>query len=304
MVRLIGKLRRTIFAGILLVVSVAGAADWKGIAQVPGSLSFAVIGDSGSGKPPQFAIARRMMTEREKTPFDFVIMLGDNIYGLGNPKYFKPRFEDPYRDLLAAGVKFYAALGNHDAPAAAHHIKYDKFNMGGRRYYSFVKGDGLIEFFVLDTNETKTSELMPEQLSWLEASLKNSKARWKVAYLHHAIYSSGRMHSPYKELRAQIEPLFVKYRVNVVFSGHFHVYERIKPQHGVQYFVAGSGGKLMRGNLNKNSRLTAAGNDQTQIFLLAAVDEKEMLVRAISANGTEIDSVKIEIAKSANNGAQ
>ncbi len=301
--RVINKLRRSIFAGILLLASVAGAADWKGIAQVPAAVSFAVIGDSGSGEPPQFAIARRMMIEREKTPYDFVIMLGDNIYGLGHPKYFKPRFEDPYRELLAAGVKFYAALGNHDAPAAADHIKYDKFNMGGRRFYSFVKGDGLIEFFVLDTNETKTSELKPEQLSWLEAGLKASTARCKVAYFHHAIYSSGRMHSPYTRLRGQLEPLFVKYRVSVVFSGHYHVYERIKPQHGIQYFVAGSGGKLMKGNLNKKSGLTAFGNDQTQIFLLATVDEKQMQVKAISADGTEVDSVKIKLAASANGGS-
>ncbi|MFY9611679.1 MAG: metallophosphoesterase [Blastocatellia bacterium] len=302
MVRSIGKLKRSVFAGIVLMASIAGGADWKGIAPAPAAVSFAVIGDSGSGEPPQFAIARRMMIEREKTPYDFVIMLGDNIYGLGNPKYFKPRFEDPYRELLAAGVKFYAALGNHDAHAAAEHIQYDKFNMGGRRYYSFAKGDGLIEFFVLDTNEAKTSELKPEQLSWLEAGLKASTARWKVAYFHHSIYSSGRMHSAYTRLRGQLEPLFVKYRVNVVFSGHFHVYERIKPQQGVQYFVAGSGGKLMKGNLNKKSGLTAAGNDQTQIFLLATVDEKQMQVRAISADGTEVDSVKIELAANANGG--
>lgn len=302
MVRLTGHLRRALLAGVLLTASVVGVADWKGIAQVPTAVSFAVIGDSGSGRPPQFAIARRMMIEREKTPYDFVIMLGDNIYGLGNPKYFKPRFEDPYRDLLDVGVKFYAALGNHDAPAAAHHIKYEKFNMGGRRFYSFAKGDGLIEFFVLDTNETKTSELKPEQLSWLEAGLKASTARWKVAYYHHSIYSSGRMHSPYTRLRGQLEPLFVKYRVNVVFSGHYHVYERIKPQNGVQYIVAGSGGKLMKGNLKKESELTAFGNDQTQIFLLATVDEKQMQVRAITADGTEVDSVKIQLAAGANDG--
>jgi predicted MPP superfamily phosphohydrolase len=81
-----------------------------------------------------------MVEARAKDPFDFVIMLGDNIYGGGNPRYFKSRFEDPYKDLLAAGVKFYAALGNHDAASAPAHIKYEKFNMGGHRYYSFVKG--------------------------------------------------------------------------------------------------------------------------------------------------------------------
>src|SRR5262245_25932760 len=105
--------RRRSLAAILLLACVTGAADWRGMARVAAPVSFAVIGDSGSGEAPQFAIARRMMLERDRTPYDFVIMLGDNVYGLGKPKYFKPRFEDPYKDLLAAGIKFYAALGNH-----------------------------------------------------------------------------------------------------------------------------------------------------------------------------------------------
>ncbi len=157
-------------------------------------LIFAVIGDSGTGEEPQYAIARRMTVEKEKTPFDFVLMLGDNIYGGGKPQYFKPRFEEPYKSLLGAGVKFYAALGDHDAPYAAEHSRYDKFNMGGRRYYSFTKGDGLIEFFALDTNETRTGELGSKQLAWLGEALKSSQAKWKVAYLHHPIYSSAKMH--------------------------------------------------------------------------------------------------------------
>lgn len=101
-------------------------------------LNFAVIGDTGTGEEPQYAIAKRMVEAREKTPFDFVIMLGDNIYGGGNPRLFKPRFEDPYKELLSGGVRFYAALGNHDAANAAAHVKYQGFNMGGHRYYSFV----------------------------------------------------------------------------------------------------------------------------------------------------------------------
>src|SRR5262245_55588352 len=77
-------------------------------------ISFAVIGDTGTGDEAQLAIARQMVRQREKIPFDFTLMLGDNMYGKGDPKDVKPRFEDPYKDLLDAGVKFYASLGNHD----------------------------------------------------------------------------------------------------------------------------------------------------------------------------------------------
>lgn len=290
---MIGKSFKTIaafFAAFAVIVVLAFSAH-----STAKSLSFAVLGDSGTGAPPQFAVARAMFAERKKTPFDFVLMLGDNIYGGGKPEYFKPRFEDPYRDLLADGVKFYAALGNHDAPYAEVHAKYEKFNMDGHRYYTFVKGAGLIQFFALDTNETKTAELKTEQLKWLDEALMASKALWKVVYFHHSIYSSARMHPPYLGLRAQLEPLFVRAKVNVVFSGHFHVYERIVPQKGVYYFTAGSGGKLMPGNLDRNSKLTAAGNDKTQVFLLVTVDDETMKVTALTADGATVDESMINV---------
>src|SRR5689334_14710015 len=140
-----------LFVLLSLVCGVTTAVQDK-----PKSLSFAVIGDSGDGSKEQYAIAKQMLAYREKTPFDSVLMLGDNIYGGGKPKYFKAEFELPYKDLLAAGVKFYAALGNHDEMQADYHVNYKDFNMGGKRYYNFVKGvegtDHLIEFFALDTN--------------------------------------------------------------------------------------------------------------------------------------------------------
>src|SRR5262245_59190298 len=162
------------------------------------SVSFAVMGDTGTGDEAQMSVARQMAKQRAKTPFEFAIMLGDNIYEKGEEKYIKPRFEEPYRDLLAAGVKFYAALGNHDIiKGLGFQTNYKNFNMGGRRFYNFTKGTGasadgpasgsgsgsgrddpnLIEFFALDTNSME-----PEQLNWLEEKLKASKARWKVAF--------------------------------------------------------------------------------------------------------------------------
>jgi hypothetical protein len=237
-----------------------------------------------------------MLAYRQKTPFDFVLMLGDNIYGGGKPKNFRPYFEVPYKDLLAAGVKFYASLGNHDAEYADFHINYKDFNMGGKRYYNFVKGiagaEHLIEFFALDTNET--DGLAKEQFDWLNKALDDSKARWKVAYMHHSLFSSGRMHPPYLKLRNQLHPLFVKHKVNLVLAGHVHVYERIKPQDGVQYITEGCSGKIMRGNLNKPSPLTAFGNDQQQSFLIVHVTRKDLIVEAIGLDGKQFDTVLLK----------
>jgi predicted phosphodiesterase len=247
---------------------------------------FAVMGDTGTGDEAQLAVARQMTAQRAKTPFDFVLMLGDNIYEKGEEKYIKSRFEEPYRELLAAGVKFHASLGNHDIVRGLEfQTNYKNFNMGGRRYYNFSPAGGLIEFFALDSNQMDDA-----QLRWLEETLKASKAHWKVAFCHHSIYSSARMHRAYTKLRAMLEPLYVKYGVNAVFSGHSHCYERTKPQQGVQYFTAGSGGEIKKGTLDRKSPLMAAGNDEVNIFLLVQATETEMKVDAITAGGSLIDS--------------
>jgi predicted MPP superfamily phosphohydrolase len=263
-------------------------------------ISFAVIGDTGTGDEAQLAVARQMALRREKTPFEFTIMLGDNIYEKGEEKDIKPRFEDPYKDLLAAGVKFYASLGNHDIiKGLQFQTNYPNFNMGGRRYYNFVKGssennDNLLEFFALDSNE-----VTPEQLKWLDESLAASKARWKIAFCHHSIYSSSKMHSQYTKLRAQLEPLYVKYGVAAVFSGHSHCYERVKPQQGVHYFTEGASGEIKRKTLDRKTQLFAAGEDEKNTFLVVQAGENELKVEAIAADGSLIDSYTIKHASRA-----
>src|SRR2546425_1119828 len=210
------------------------------------SIRFAVIGDSGTGDRDQYQVAQEMETYRQKVGFDFVIMLGDNIYGSHHPNDFTQKFELPYKPMLDAGVKFYAALGNHDDPNDER--LYKPFNMGGERYYFFKKGD--VAFFVLDS-----TYMDPKQLSWVETNLQNSQAKWKICYFHHPLYSDGKFHGPDLDLRSRLAPLFGRYGVNVVFSGHDHVYERFKPENGIYYFVEGNSGQLRYKNLRASSSM-------------------------------------------------
>src|SRR6266404_9447268 len=78
------------------------------------SFHFAVIGDTGTGERPEYEIAARLAEYRKTFPFDVVVMMGDNMYGGKKPQDFQKKFEQPYKALLDAGVKFYAVLGNHD----------------------------------------------------------------------------------------------------------------------------------------------------------------------------------------------
>ncbi|MBS1787509.1 MAG: metallophosphoesterase [Acidobacteria bacterium] len=287
---------RALFAAIVFICLFSPSAKAQGATAQDSSdtapIIFAVIGDTGTADSAQQAVAQQMIKQRLKTPFDFVLMLGDNIYEKGEKEKIGSHFEEPYKELLDAGVKFYATLGNHDIiKGLEFQTNYKNFNMGGRRYYNFTKGDkeNQIEFFALDSN------LMDEtQLSWLEGKLKDSKARWKVAFCHHSIYSSSKMHSEYKGLRAQLEPLYVKYGVNAVFAGHAHSYERVKPQKGVQYFTEGASGEIKKRSLNRQSSLMAAGEDMVNSFLIVQATENEMKVEAIAADGRLIDSYTIK----------
>jgi predicted MPP superfamily phosphohydrolase len=245
-----------------------------------GSLRFAVIGDSGTGGSRQLEIASQLVTYHRKFPFELAIMLGDNLYGKERPRDYENKFEKPYKPLLDAQVRFHAALGNHDEPNQRF---YKPFNMNGERYYSFRPKAG-VRFFALDSNLVDRA-----QLEWLEKELAGSGSDWKICFFHHPPYSSGNAHGSSLELREQLEPLFIKYGVSVVFTGHEHFYERTKPQKGVTYIVAGSSAKLRRGDI-RNSPLTAKGFDEGYTFMLAEIVDDVMHFQTISHKGHTVDS--------------
>ena len=257
---------------------------------VKDSLRFAVIGDFGTGDRDEVAIAKLMFAAHQRTPYDFIIAAGDNIYPNGSGRYIAKNFEQPFADLIADRVKFHAVLGNHDVEAGRQdQVRYPLFNMGGENYYKFERGGGLIEFFMLDSTDCGST-----QMTWLENSLQASKAIWKIAVFHHPIYSSGKKHGSATGLRKQLEPIFIRYGVNVALSGHDHFYERTRPQHGIQYFVSGGGGKIRHGDVDQESSIRQASFDQDHHFMQIEVAEKEVTFQAISQAGEVVDSGSIK----------
>jgi hypothetical protein len=246
----------------------------------PDSVKFLAIGDSGTGDRPQYEVAAKIVEAHARFPFDFAIMLGDNMYGSERAIDFVNKFEKPYKLLLDAGVKFYASLGNHDDPSQRF---YAGFNMEGKRYYTFRKKD--VEFFVLDS-----TYMAPPQVTWLRAELKRSDAKWKVSYFHHPIYSSGERHGSELDLQVMIEPLFLENGVDVVFAGHEHFYERLRPQKGIQYIIQGGAAKLRRGNIRDNSPMTARGFDTDRSFTLVEINGDHLFFETISRLGQVVDS--------------
>lgn len=252
----------------------------------PDSLKFAVIGDNGTGDRAQFEVADQMVTRQRQFPFDLVLMVGDNFYGSQTAADLVKKFERPYKRLLDAGVLFRAALGNHDEVAT---VDYPPLNMQGQRYYTFARQN--VRFVVLDTNV-----LDGAQLRWAETALRESAEPWRIAYFHHPIYGNAGRHGANVDVRVLLEPLLVKHDVHVVFSGHDHVYERLKPQRGIHYFVVGSSGKLRRGDLRR-ADTTAAGFDQDCAFMLVEVQGDDLFFETVSRAGATVDSGQIRRAR-------
>jgi DNA repair exonuclease SbcCD nuclease subunit len=285
--------RRAIATTILTLVFVLPASVQERLLlpMKDGSVRFLVIGDSGTGGGTQKKVAARIAEVHKIFPFDFAIMAGDNLYGGESANDYRRKFEEPYKPLLDAGVKFYAALGNHDDPSQRF---YKPFNMNGERYYTFrpptpgILPKGGVRFFALDSNY-----MSPEQVQWLEKELMASGAEWKIPFFHHPLYSSGEKHGGNEALREMLEPLFLKHGVDVVFTGHEHFYERLKPQKGITYFITGSAAKLRRGNIG-NGGMTAKGFDEGYAFMIVEIAGDELHFQTIEADGKTIDSGTIK----------
>jgi predicted phosphodiesterase len=253
------------------------------------SVKFAVIGDSGRGTPEQHAVAEQMVRYRERFRFEFVLMVGDNIYeGPASPEDYRLKFEEPYRNLLGASVQFFAVLGNHDDPRQ---VSYTPFNMKGERYYSFAPPEDpltrlatRVEFFGLDS-----TNLDAAQLAWLDERLAASSAEWKIVFLHHPLYTSGRYRNASRAHRWALEPLLVRRGVDAVFSGHEHLYQRSHLQQGVLYFVSGGAGSLRPGD-GTPAPFVARTFDDDYHFMLVEIVADRLHFQAIARSGDTIDA--------------
>ncbi|HEY6334086.1 MAG TPA: metallophosphoesterase [Blastocatellia bacterium] len=249
-------------------------------------IRFAVMGDWGSGDNSENRVISRMTENHKGRAFDFVIGAGDNIYPDGSGSHFERNFEMPFAGFIKDKIQFYTVLGNHDVHQGRQdECSYPLFNMGGGCYYTLKKGDGLAEFFMLDS-----TDFSREQALWLDGALKASTALWKIAVFHHPIYSSGKTHGSDLNLRKKLEPILTKYGVKVGLSGHDHIYERTKPRNGIQYFVTGAGGKVRHNGTDLSDPLREVSFDDDNHFMVIEIDEKQFAFQAVSEDGKVVDS--------------
>jgi tartrate-resistant acid phosphatase type 5 len=242
------------------------------------------FGDFGDGSPSQRATAAAIRTEHLRRPFDFGITLGDNMYEEGAESPEDPRWKSWWEDVYGPlGLRFYATLGNHDwklsdSPAAEilYSLKSTTWSLPAP-YYTFQAGD--VQFFAVDTNEVSAA-----QLAWLDDQLAKSDATWKVVYGHHPIYSAGQ-HGDTARLVDELLPV-LRGRADAYLCGHDHDMQHLKPDGGVQFFVAGSGGAHQR-PMHPHPRTLFAKTDQHGFATIESGDAG-LTVTFIADDGTQL----------------
>jgi len=255
-------------------------------------------------------IARQM----DKFSPDFVVHMGDMIQS-GLDADADAQYFTPYAGLLAR-VPFFLALGNHDygrdfkSPEGRGFLKanYTPFHsvpLTGLppHYYFFDVGNA--RFFVLDTNAFYGAGFAPgleagsKQYKWLEYFLSRTAKQWKFVVMHEPIYSTGAHGVIAKQLRT-LEPLFLKYKVDMVFQGHDHDYERTVPvkegrpdeNDGIIYVTLGGGGStiyVQRRNADWSEKFLATYN-----FAAIEIHDTAFKMSVYNKDGDVIDTLEIQ----------
>jgi hypothetical protein len=259
----------------------------------PDRLTFAAIGDNGSGGRQAMAVASRMADTYGVEPFGLVALLGDICYYGNLEDRFDEVFARPMAPLVDAGVGFELAIGNHD-DALGHseeglaEIEAELRLLGTPALY-YTTTHGPVDFFYLDSSAPGLfGSAASAQREWLDDALASSTNQWKIVALHHPPYSSGR-HGSTPGAQALLEPIVARHHVDLVLAGHDHDYERTHPISGVTYVVSGGGCKTTP---VRASSFTARSTSILH-FLHVDVRDDRLAGRCIRADGQVADRFEL-----------
>ncbi len=230
-----------------LTVHYAGPDYWFRTPPVSGAMvpvRFLVLGDPGYPNPRQLAVRDAALAwlqahRRAGRPYlDFLLTTGDNAYRSGSNEQFQAGFFEPYGPILR-NVPVWPVYGNHDARRWAF---FDLFSLpangesgglpsGTEHYYAFDHGP--LHVVVLDTQASDLSPGSP-MLDWLRRDLAATRQPWRVAAFHHPPYTRGSHNSDEPDdsggrmiaVRRNVLPVLEAGGVDLVLSGHSHMYER------------------------------------------------------------------------------
>jgi Calcineurin-like phosphoesterase len=280
--------------------SPAGPLQFRAPGATP--FRFLVFGDSGWGSPSQAQIAALMMGEQP----DLVVVTGDLGYPFGTYAYYETNYFDYYAGL-SKSVPFFPCPGNHDyyGDNLQSYIAMNAVPVEGvpeqerGRYYSFDWGN--THFISLDSmgslvEAVEGSGLM---LDWLENDLASTRKFWRVVFFHHPPFAAGPNENDARCIMARdrIVPILERHRVQLVFNGHEHSYQRTEPliggdivgaDQGIVYITTGGGGSDLY-PVFVSPRVAAGAS--AYHYLRVENSGYTITVKAIGENGFEMDRV-------------
>jgi 3',5'-cyclic AMP phosphodiesterase CpdA len=247
----------------------------------PPLLRFVAAGDVGDSGRRLDATAAAVAELNRRDPIDALWLLGDNVYPSGNPARLDEVVFTPFAPVLDAGVDLLAILGNHDVQAGHGDAQIAALGMPGRYWARELNGVLLVG---LDSNTPDD----PDQRAWLERTLAGTAAPWRIVALHHPPYSAGYQGSS-RVARAVFSPLFERYGVQLVLSGHDHDYQRSVPINGVTYVVSGAGSGTRRTGEESFTAVSFSSPHVSEV----TVYPDELVLRAVNQDLRVADAVSI-----------
>lgn len=201
-----------------------------------------VVGDTGENSNNQKKVYKSMLSyvDNNLSKIDLWLLLGDNAYTSGTQKQYNKQLFNAYKELVKQKT-IWAVIGNHDARRFAFYNIFEfptKGESGGvastsEKYYSIDEAN--FHLVMLDS-ETEDRSANGKMAQWLRKDLAQNKKNWTIVAFHHPPYTAGshKSDNPHdsggrmKEMRENFTPIFDEYGVDLVMSGHSHVYERSK----------------------------------------------------------------------------
>ncbi|MBI4954444.1 MAG: metallophosphoesterase family protein [Myxococcales bacterium] len=280
------------------------------------SFKFAVTGDSRDD-PTTWAEVQQAVAAQA---IDFQLFSGDAVVIGQNQAEWNGFFAASSGGFSTEGLfatsAFMVVNGNHDALSVNYVAQFampQDVSPGelaqGEEWYSFDYGNA--HFVALNDTPAATATGQP-QVDWLRADLAavdRQKTPWIFAMHHRPTYSCGGSHGSDVALRSVYQPIFDQYRVDVVFSGHDHFYERSVPIRGMQGTegqIAASGPNAVPVSESGTLYVVAAGagaplygvdtscyfvhtGESERNFVIVTVQDRTLQYRALRLNGTLLD---------------
>jgi 3',5'-cyclic AMP phosphodiesterase CpdA len=248
-------------------------------------LHVAVAGDIGDSGSRLDATAAAIATVGSTTPYDVLLLLGDNVYPSGDPAKLADTVFTPFAAVLDEGADLLAILGNHDVRDGNGAPQMEALGMPGRWWSTtYLDGDVLI----VGLDSTMVDD--PEQRAWLDDTLGVTDASWKIIAVHHPPYSAGYQGSNL-DVRTTFGPLFAEHGVQLVLSGHDHDYQRSELIDGVTYVVTGGASGTRRTGEDDFTAVSFSWHHFVDIGIFA----DRLVLRAVNQDGRVADEATITL---------